>query len=83
MHSSIRNASAAYSHGAVHCKERGWKGPGHVSTHTGPRPIGEELYKEYRKKYNAAYSRAKRLEGKQQQEHDGGGAQVSDSSRAR
>jgi hypothetical protein len=68
--------SAAYTPGAVHCKERGSKGPGRVSTHTGPRPISEKLYRGYRKKYKAASSRAKRLEGKEQQ----GGGQVSDSS---
>lgn len=60
-----KSNSAAYRHGAVHCKERGWEGQGLVITHTGPRPIGDELKEGHRKNRRRVNQAAHRQEKKQ------------------
>lgn len=61
-----KSNSAAYRHGAIHCKEKGWEGEGLVVTHTGPRPIGDEQLKEKHRKNRRRLNQAAHRQEKKQ-----------------
>jgi hypothetical protein len=45
---TFKERSAALIHGKTHLRDLGLA---RARTHTGPRPVGEETYKDYRRKY--------------------------------